>query len=111
VFAKDLVDYFSLFYQTLSKQGHLQMIKTRAYVNKLDEIAKKKDEDYQEYDMLRRQELNLQNVRSRVLLTEHTLIERAFPYIPDNDGSYESRIVFMTAIQGCKEHSQQKTYC
>lgn len=102
-FAQDLVDYFNLLYQTMNKQGHMQMIKTRTHINKLDELAQKKKDgliELKEYQKLRAAELHLQNIRTKVIVTEHTIIERAFPYIPNNDGSFESRIIFMTALQG-----------
>jgi MFS family permease len=98
-FAKDLVGYFDLMYNTMSNQGHLQMIKTRSYVSRLDEYEKTKDDNFKEYTKLRAQELHLQNARRKILTTERTLIERAYPYLPDNDGSLESRMEFLKSIQ------------
>mmetsp|Transcript_36841 Transcript_36841/g.47600 ORF Transcript_36841/g.47600 Transcript_36841/m.47600 type:complete len:690 (-) Transcript_36841:151-2220(-) len=98
-FAKDLVGYFDLLYTTMKNQGHLQLVQARPYEHKLDALAQKKHEDLEAFNKERAQMLHLQNIRRKTTVIEKTIIERAYPFLPDVDqNSLESRIEFLKSI-------------
>lgn len=117
VFASDLVHYIRTMYNTMDKQGHLQVLKYRTNVDNLNQLQVSMKEQFEQnkenkksncdvesmskehYEEERAKELYEQVVRNRVLGIETLMIERAYPYLPDCDGSLSSRITFMQAIQ------------